>query len=96
LEKLPLVVPGFKEEWLLELRAGRDEYAQPICTRGHSAKLPSSRTPVKGLYLTDASQIYPEDRGVSNCIWLAQRVSKYFPQVQPGEATAPAPAGIQH
>ena len=96
LEKLPLVVPGFKEEWLLELRAGRDEYAQPICTRGHSAKMPSSRTPVKGLYLTDASQIYPEDRGVSNCIWLAQRVSKYFPQVQPGEATAPAPAGIQH
>jgi len=76
LASLPSVIPGFAAEWVEECRVFRDAYAQPVCTMHHSQRIPRFRTPVRGLFVTDASQIYPEDRGVSNCIWLGQRVAE--------------------
>jgi protoporphyrinogen oxidase len=68
--------PDFGEDWLREYHVSRDQYAQPVCETGFSRHKPGIETPVKGLYLTDSCQLYPDDRTVSNSIGLGRRVAR--------------------
>lgn len=54
----------------------QDPYAQPICSVGHARRIMPFKTPHKGLMITDATQIFPEDRGVNNAIRLGKDVAQ--------------------
>ncbi len=51
----------------------RDAFAQPICAVGFSRRVPPMRTPLPGVFLIEASQLYPSDRCLSGMIGLAGR-----------------------
>ena len=49
--------------------------AQPVFTLGIGSRLAGHRTPVRGLYLANMAQIYPQDRGQNYAILLGERVA---------------------
>lgn len=70
-EYLPMlkrVNPAFDETWIKERHVFRTPYAQAICTTGFAEQRPNIKTPITGLYLTDSTQFYPEDRTISAAI----------------------------
>lgn len=70
-EYLPMlrrVNPQFDESWVKEWRIFRTPHAQAICTTGFADSVPPLRAPLHGLYLTDSTQFYPEDRTLSAAI----------------------------
>ena len=72
---LKRINPAFSQDWIREYNVSRDEYAQPVCEVGFSKHKPGIETPVRGLYLTDSCQLYPDDWTVSNSIGLGRRVA---------------------
>ncbi len=75
IKELVLINPEFDESWIQDLIVVKDEFAQPICSVNHLDRVPPFRTGVPGLYMAEMSQIYPEDRGVSNAIDIGNKVS---------------------
>jgi protoporphyrinogen oxidase len=65
---LKLVNPEFSKDWVKEYHVFRTPYAQPIFTTNFVDLMPGHRTPIKGLYVTDSTQFYPEDRTISAAI----------------------------
>ncbi|MCE1255395.1 MAG: hypothetical protein LWX83_17840, partial [Anaerolineae bacterium] len=55
----------------------RAPYAQAICTRGFSKLIPSTRSPLAGLYISDSTQFYPEDRTLSAAIHFGRLAAQY-------------------
>ncbi len=72
---LKRVFPSFDGSQLIRSRVMRARYTQPIITVGHGSRVPPHRLPVKGLYLCNMTQIYPEDRGMSYSIGLGSKVA---------------------
>lgn len=70
--------PEFRPEWIKDYYVFKNDAGQPIITTGYSERVPDLRTPVRGLYLANTTQIYPEDRGQNYSIRLARRVVKLF------------------
>ncbi len=70
-EPLRAIFPNFNENMVIKSWLFKDDYAQPICTLGHHKRIIPFATPIDDFFLTDASMIYPEDRGVNNSIALA-------------------------
>ncbi len=93
---LKRINPAFDESWVEEYHVSRAAYAQAICHVGFAAIVPGHETPLKGLYITDSTQFYPEDRTISAAIRLGRRVAGL---IQGGETAAPstasAPTGKQ-
>ncbi|MFP4467008.1 MAG: NAD(P)/FAD-dependent oxidoreductase [Candidatus Goldiibacteriota bacterium] len=73
---LKKVFPEFDEADVLEYRVYREPFSQPIVRRNYSAILPEHKTPVKGVFLADMSQIFPEDRGMSYSVRLGNTAAK--------------------
>jgi len=71
LKAIKLINPEFKDDWVLDHRVFRNSMAQTICTTNFSKKIPSIKSPIKGLAVTDSSQLYPEDRTISGTIKVA-------------------------
>jgi protoporphyrinogen oxidase len=46
----------------------REPAAQPIVTVGYKQRIPALQTPVRGLFLANTTQIYPEDRGTNYAV----------------------------
>jgi protoporphyrinogen oxidase len=65
---LKLLNPKFDASWVKEWHVYRAAYAQPIFATNFLGLVPSHRTPVRGLYVTDSTQFYPEDRTISAAI----------------------------
>lgn len=65
---LMAINPLLKEHDIIDLRASRYRFAQPICPPGYLDSLPPVGLPVKGLWVADTSYYYPEDRGISESI----------------------------
>ncbi len=76
LPHLKRIQPTFREEWIKELHLFGEEGAQPIVTTNYSRLIPEHRTPVRGLYLANTTQIYPEDRGMNYSVRLGERASR--------------------
>jgi protoporphyrinogen oxidase len=72
---LQTIHPGFDLSWVQNSWVFRDTYAQAVGHVGFADALPSHVTPVTGLYLTDSSQYYPEDRTLSASVRLARTVA---------------------
>ena len=67
--------PEFDLEWVEESWLFRDDAGQPIVTCDYSREVPDHQTPIKGLYLANTTQIYPEDRGMNYSVHLGQRIA---------------------
>jgi len=72
---LKLVNPAFDKSWVKEYHVFRAPYAQPIFTTNFVDLMPGHRTPVKGLYVTDSTQFYPEDRTISAAIQQGRKAA---------------------
>ena len=67
--------PDFRKEWVKKTWLFRTNYAQPVPLRMHSSKIPSIRTPMKGLYFASMSQVYPWDRGTNFAVEIGRKAA---------------------
>jgi protoporphyrinogen oxidase len=67
--------PSFSDADVRQAFVFRDKYAQPICEIGFTKDIPDIQTPLRGFYLTDSSQLHPDDRTISNSLALGQRAA---------------------
>ncbi len=72
---LALLNPGFSDAWVKEWHVFRTPHAQPVFTTNFADLMPAHRTPVPGLYVTDSTQFYPEDRTISAAIKQGRTVA---------------------
>lgn len=72
---LRLINPGFSESWVKEYHVFRAPYAQPVFTTNFIDLMPAHRTPIGGLYVTDSTQFYPEDRTISQAICQGRKAA---------------------
>jgi protoporphyrinogen oxidase len=74
---LKLVNPSFDESWIEDFFVSRAAYAQAVCTTHFSRLRPEHRTPLRGLYVTDSTQFYPEDRTLSAAIEQGRKAAAF-------------------
>jgi protoporphyrinogen oxidase len=74
------VNPSFDTSWVRESHLFREGGAQPVITLHYSQRIPEHRTPMKGLYLANTTQIYPEDRGVNYSVRLGKEAAEIVAQ----------------
>ena len=67
---------GFEESWILDSHHHRVDAAQPIIGADYLRRMPDLRTPIRGLYLCNTTQIYPEDRGTNYSVLMGRRVAR--------------------
>ena len=72
---LKRINPSFRDEDIKDAFVFRDTYAQPICEVGFTKDIPDIKSPLEGFYLTDSSQLHPDDRTISNSIGLGQKAA---------------------
>jgi protoporphyrinogen oxidase len=68
--------PELQQSDILDIRASRYRFAQPICEPGFASRLPPIDLPVRGLWVADTSYYYPEDRGISESIGLGRDMAR--------------------
>ncbi|MEE8464999.1 MAG: NAD(P)/FAD-dependent oxidoreductase [Dehalococcoidia bacterium] len=73
---LQKINPDFERSWVIESHHHRVDGAQPIVGTGYAAEIPDHRTPFKGLYLANTTQIYPEDRGTNYSVRMGFHVAR--------------------
>lgn len=83
--------PAFDPSWVREKWLFKDPGGQPIITANYSASIPDMRTGVDGLYLSNTTQVYPEDRGQNYSLILGEKVGRLMDL--DARNTKPAPAG---
>jgi protoporphyrinogen oxidase len=76
LPHLQRMFPAFSAEWVRAAHVWRARYAQPIVERHFGSLIPSTVTPVEGLYLSTMAQVYPEDRGTNYAIREGRRTGR--------------------
>jgi protoporphyrinogen oxidase len=59
---------------VVDAAVSRLRYAQPVCETGFPALLPPTQTPIRGLQIADTSFYYPEDRGISESVRVANEM----------------------
>jgi protoporphyrinogen oxidase len=75
---LKVISPHFSEDQVKQAFVFREKYAQPICDVGFTKDIPEMRTPLRGLYLTDSSQLHPDDRTISNSLGLGKSAAAFI------------------
>ena len=76
LPHLQKINPDFSPDWVEETWHFREAAAQPIIPLHYSKVIPEHRTPIRNLYLANATQIYPEDRGTNYSVRLGQIIAR--------------------
>jgi protoporphyrinogen oxidase len=76
LPHLKRINPAFEGDWIEKKIVLRAESGQPVITCNYSERIPDHRTPLKGLYLANTLQIYPEDRGTNYSVRLGKTISR--------------------
>ena len=66
--------PEFQPSWIEEFHHHKVDAAQPIIGVNYTRRIPELNTPIKGLYLANTTQIYPEDRGTNYSVKLGKEV----------------------
>ncbi len=82
LPSLKKINPAFEPGWIRRSWLFRAKYAQPVPQVGHSAHLPSLRTPIPGLYFASMSQVYPWDRGTNYAVEMGRQTAQILHQEQ--------------
>jgi protoporphyrinogen oxidase len=75
-DALALINPAFDPSWVRFAAVFRDRFAQPICLTDYLTTTPSITTAVRGVYVTDASQLHPHDRSISGAFGLGQEAAR--------------------
>ena len=73
---LQKINPQFDRSWIVESHRQHVDAAQPIIGTGYSEKMPAHRTPVKGVYLANTVQVYPEDRGTNYSVRMGAMIAE--------------------
>lgn len=76
LPHLKKINPRFDLSWIETSYHHRVDAAQPVIGVNYSARIPDHRTPIKGVYLANTTQIYPEDRGTNYSVRMGKRVAR--------------------
>ena len=66
----------FDLSWIETSYHHRVDGAQPIIGTNYSSRIPSHRTPHRGVYLANTTQVYPEDRGTNYSVRMGRRVAR--------------------
>lgn len=72
---LQWIQPDFSEADVRQAFVFREKYAQPICELGFTRDIPAMSSPLKGFFLTDSSQLHPDDRTISNSLGLGKQAA---------------------
>ena len=72
---LPKMFPQFDPKRVAEKFMFRFRAAQHIVDRQYDQKIPDYRTPLPGVYLSNFSQIFPEDRGTNFAVKEGEKVA---------------------
>ena len=75
LPHLRKINPGFDRSWIETSYHHRVDAAQPIIGPNYSDRIPDHRTPFKGVYLANTTQVYPEDRGTNYSVRMGRHVA---------------------
>lgn len=76
LDNLRTIFPKFNKNKIREKHFFRFANAQHIVTNNYRKKIPKHMTPIENLYLTNFSQIYPEDRGTNYAVKKGLEISE--------------------
>ena len=79
--------PAFDPSWVREKWLFKDPGGQPVITTHYSDSIPDMRTGIEGLYLSNTTQVYPEDRGQNYSLLLGEKVADLMDR--DGRATLP-------
>ena len=66
----------FDLSWIETSYHHRVDGAQPIIGTNYSSRIPNHRTPHRGVYLANTTQVYPEDRGTNYSVRMGRRVAR--------------------
>ena len=66
----------FNPAWIETSYHHRVGAAQPIIGTNYSERIPAHRTPIRGLYLANTTQVYPEDRGTNYSVRMGREVAR--------------------
>jgi len=73
IEHLSRFNPDFDPTWIKKVIPFRTQFAAPVVRAGQGNRILPFATPVDGLWVATMTQIYPDDRGQSEGIHLAER-----------------------
>ena len=76
LPHLRKINPDFSPSWIETSYHHRVGAAQPIIGTNYSERVPAHRTPIRGLYLANTTQVYPEDRGTNYSVRMGREVAR--------------------
>jgi protoporphyrinogen oxidase len=68
--------PKFDRSWIREKWFFKDPGGQPVITTHYSRSIPEMFTGIQGLYLSNTTQVYPEDRGQNYSLLLGEKVAR--------------------
>ncbi len=75
LEGIKALNPKFDPSWVKDKWFFKDPGGQPVITTYYSRSIPEMRTGIDGLYLSNTTQVYPEDRGQNYSLILGEKVA---------------------
>jgi len=70
------IFPGLKPDFFHFSRKFQVRFATPLYTGAYSERKPPYQTPWPGVYIANMTQIYPEDRNMSNSAFNAQKAAE--------------------
>jgi len=73
---LSTINPDILASDIVDARASRYRFAQPVCGPNFLQHLPPAQLPTKGLWVADTSHYYPEDRGISESIGFGRNLAR--------------------
>ena len=76
LQQLARMGAGFGEGDVMRAWSFREDAAQPIPRLGNRHRILSYATPLRGIFVANTTQIYPEDRGTNYSVRLGLEVAK--------------------
>jgi protoporphyrinogen oxidase len=80
LEGIKKLNPKFDKSWIRQSWFFKDPGGQPVITTNYSRSIPDMHTGIKGLYLANTTQVYPEDRGQNYSLLLGEKVANLMHQ----------------
>ena len=73
---LQKINPAFEKKWIGQSWYFETPYAQPVFGVNYSKQIPSSKTDLSGLFVTNMTMVYPWDRGTNYAIEAGQKVAQ--------------------
>lgn len=73
LAAIKIINPSFSRDDILDMRVFREQGAQAICGTHFAKEMLAAREYAGGVFISDSTQLYPEDRSLSGMIAVSNR-----------------------